>query len=46
MLGIISPIVGNAIGFVIPGAALIIYLLLVIFYALTTEGLISRKPRL
>ena len=45
-LGIVGPVVAVAIGVAVPGAALIVFLLLPIFYALTTEGLAPhRHPR-
>ena len=45
VLGIVSPVVATVIGFVVPGASLIVFLLLVVFYALTTEGLVIRRSR-
>ncbi|GAC1385692.1 MAG: hypothetical protein NVSMB42_05380 [Herpetosiphon sp.] len=41
--GILSPVVAMAIGVALPSAALVVFLLLPIFYAATTEGWSSRR---
>ncbi len=43
VLGILSPVVAVAIGLALPGAALVVFLLLPIFYAVTTEGWTPRR---
>lgn len=44
VLGILSPMVAIAIGIVAPAVALFAFLLLPIFYGLTTEGWTPRRP--